>query len=136
MHPDLFPLWIKERAAKGFPPAGRYWHARHRIVPNGIESTPIESWGGSSGLLCVAVAFELNVERIVLAGVPLMKTAKHYDNDRNWDEARAYQWAWERRRPQMLGRVKSMSGWTRDLLGGPEGEGWLGDSARTAAAAP
>lgn len=134
MHPDLFPLWLAERRRQGFPEPGRYWHARHRIVPAGISSTAVESWGGSSGLLCVAVAFELGVDRVVLAGVPLVKTAKHYDSDRNWDEARAYQWAWELRRPVLLGRVKSMSGWTRDLLGGPEEEGWLGDARRIAAA--
>lgn len=132
MHPDLLPSWIADRARQGHEPAGRYWHARHRIVPSGIEATAVESWGGSSGLLCVAVAFELGAERVVLAGVPLLKTAKHFNDQRNWEEARAYQQAWELKKPLLLGRVKSMSGWTRDLLGSPT-EDWLADPTRPAA---
>jgi hypothetical protein len=135
MHPDLFKKWVPERRALGFPDAGSYWHARHRIPWEGVTSRPIESWGGSSGMLCVAVAFELGCDRIVLAGVPLLKTAQHFDDHRNWDEARQYRWAWQSRRGQLLGRVKSMSGWTRDLLGSPE-EAWFADDPRTAAAAP
>jgi hypothetical protein len=135
MHPDLFRLWVPERRAAGRPDAGAYWHARHRIPWDGVESRPVESWGGSSGLLCVAVAFELGCERIVLAGVPMLPNCRHFDSDRRWDEARAYHRAWEARLPLMRARVKSMSGWTRDLLGSPEGE-WFGNSTRPTAAAP
>lgn len=126
MHPELFPHWIAAREAGGHPPAVQLWHARHK--QSRVESKPVESWGGSSGMLCIAVAFELGVERIVLAGVPMEKANRHYDDPRPWNEARQYHPAWERRVPQMRGRVKSLSGWTRDLLGEPT-EGWLnGDS--------
>lgn len=123
MHSELLPRWIRERKAAERPPAGQYWHARHR--PCLVEGArPIESWGGSSGLLCVAVAFQLGCTHIVLAGVPMVKTNRHYDDERPWLEARQYWPSWERRRAQMQGRVKSLSGWTRDLLGGPTEE-WL-----------
>lgn len=122
MHPDLFPHWLAARRAAGRPEPGRFWHARHRPTP--IESSPIESWGGSSGLLCVAVAFELGAERVVLAGVPMLKTARHYDDDRHWMEARQYWPGWERHAPSMMGRVRSLSGWTLDLLGLPTRE-WV-----------
>lgn len=128
MHPDLYKLWVPQRARQGFAPAGQLWHARHRVPAAGFDSRPIESWGGSSGLLCVAVAFELGVERIVLAGVPMLKTAGHYDDSKQWQEARCYWPAWERRAALMRDRVKSMSGWTRDLLGEPT-RGWFGDRA-------
>jgi hypothetical protein len=124
MHPDLFPKWIGARRAAGRPEAGRYWHPRHRPCP--VPATAIENWGGSSGLLCVAVAYELGVGRIVLAGVPMLKTARHYDDDRHWLEARQYWPAWERWAPRMQGRVRSLSGWTADLLGRPTRE-WLAD---------
>jgi hypothetical protein len=124
MHPDLFKLWVPGREAQGLAPAGAYWHARHRIPWDGIESRPIESWGGSSGLLCVAVAYELGCERIVIAGVPMHKHAQHYDIEKDWNEARQYWPAWERWEPRMRGRVKSMSGWTRNLLGEPTQE-WI-----------
>lgn len=122
MHPEQLPRWIEARKAKGFAPAGRYWHARHRISP--VEATPIESWGGSSGLLCVVVAFAIGCQRVVLAGVPMVKMSRHYDDPRPWMEARQYWPVWERRRAQMQPRVRSLSGWTRDLLGPPTRE-WI-----------
>lgn len=130
MHPDLYPLWLLERRRQNHPEPGQLWHARHRVVPDGLESRPIESWGGSSGLLCVAVALELGCDRVVLAGVPMLKMAGHYDDPRPWTEARTYQQMWELHKPRMLGRVKSMSGWTRDLLGEPTGD-WFSDAHAT-----
>lgn len=126
MHPELFPMWMRARALAGLPPAGQLWHARHRQTD--LPSKPIESWGGSSGLLCVAVAFELGCSHIVLAGVPMQKMSRHYDDPRPWNEARQYWPAWERKLPQLQGRVKSLSGWTQELLGRPTGE-WLDGSA-------
>jgi hypothetical protein len=122
MHPDLLPHWLGQRRAAGRPEPGRLWHARHRPCP--VEATPVENWGGSSGLLCVAVAYELGVGRIVLAGVPMVKTARHYDNDQHWFECAQYWPAWERWKPRMMGRVRSLSGWTANLLGLPTRE-WL-----------
>lgn len=122
MHGELLPMWIRQRKAKRYPAAGQLWTARHR--PAKVESTAIESWGGSSGLLCVAVAVHLGFERILLAGIPMVKTMRHYDDGQPWMEARQYWPAWERRVPQMRGRVKSFSGWTRELLGEPTGD-WL-----------
>ena len=75
-------------------------------------------------MLCVAVAWELGVERIVLAGVPLRKLEGHYDDPAPWWEARQYWPVWEQRRPQLQARVRSLSGWTADLLGLPTRE-WL-----------
>lgn len=122
MHPDLMPHWLSQRRAAGRPEPGQLWHARHR--PPKLESTQIESWGGSSGLLCVAVAFEVGAERVVLAGVPMCKNNRHYDNHEQWWEARQYWPAWEKNVGRMQGRVRSFSGWTAKLLGLPTRE-WL-----------
>lgn len=130
MHPDLMPKWIEARRAAGFPGPGQLWHPRHRKPV--LESRAIESWGGSSGMLCVVVALELGCDRIILAGVPMDKMAGHYDNPKPWMEARQYHSAWERALPRFAGRVRSMSGWTRQLLGAPDRE-WLdGGSTRPA----
>ena len=127
MHSDLMAHWLAERLAGGRPAPGHLWHPRHRAsAPEG--SRAIESWGGSSGLLCVAVAFELDVERIVLAGMPMLKNERHFDNDKPWIEARQYWPAWERHADRMRPRVRSLSGWTRDLLGSPSRE-WLSGKA-------
>lgn len=122
MHPELFPMWLRARRAAGRPEAGKLWHARHR--PTTVGSEPIESWGGSSGLLCVSVAIHLGATHVVLAGVPMDKRNAHYDKPGLWTEARQYWPSWERHRAAMQGRVKSMSGWTHNLLGGPTEE-WL-----------
>lgn len=124
MHPDLLPHWIAQRRAAERPEAGQLWVPRHRLhkAPEGVRT--IESWGGSSGLLCVAVALEVGAERVILAGVPMLKTARHYDDEKHWLEARQYWPAWERQAHLMRGRVKSLSGWTRELLGAPTAE-WI-----------
>lgn len=122
MHPDLYPLWIEARRKAGHPPAGQYWHPLHRRSP--IDSKPIASPGGSSGLLAVEVALELGCDRIVLAGIPMHQNARHYDDERKWTEARQYWPAWEKRADMLRDRVRSFSGWTLHLLGAPTKE-WL-----------
>lgn len=122
MHPELYPGWLAARAKAGRPAPGKLWHARHRI--SNVGSEEIESWGGSSGLLCVAVALGLGCSRVVLAGVPMEKMLRHYDDKRPWMEARQYWPSWERHMPKLLGRVRSMSGWTKDRLGFPD-RAWL-----------
>jgi hypothetical protein len=123
MHPELWKLWLGQRRKAGRPDPGQLWHARHKLSPL-EESRAIDSWGGSSGLLCVAVAFELGLSRIIVAGVPMAKLASHYDDDKPWYEARYYWPMWEKHAGRMRDRVRSMSGWTAQLLGSPDG-GWV-----------
>jgi hypothetical protein len=129
MHPDLMQRWIRDRAvAAGRPPAGQLWHARHRQSPM-PGSMPVESWGGSSGLLCVKIALDLGFRRVILCGVPMDQNACHYDRPgKKWTEAAQYRAAWERRVRDIGGRVRSMSGWTAKLLGMPTKE-WLDEAA-------
>ena len=97
------------------------WWREHRTVGN-QDYVPwvVPSCDGSSGAAAVLVARdELQCERIVLCGVP-MDNSRHirrgpwsaYDNHRAW---------WER---SDLTAVRSMSGWTRELLGAPT-RAWL-----------
>lgn len=123
MHPDLFPKWTAERARNGHAPAGDLWGARHRVTAQqGVRR--IESWGGSSGLLCVRVAIELGCTHIILCGVPMHQNGAHFDNPRKWNEARQYWGPWERNLPAMLGRVKSFHGQTFHWLGHPT-KAWI-----------
>jgi len=128
LHPDKFKVWIKERAKRGHPSGYETWGRRKRHDTD----HEIKSWaGGSSGLLAVAVAYELGASRIILAGVPL-DTRPHFAESivhrkgKKWSSAGAHFKSW--RKPEVLGRlegrVKSMSGRTRDLLGEPTRE-WL-----------
>lgn len=127
-HPEYFPKWKRQREANGHPPTdallwGRpskeKWvdrHARH--------------WGGgSSGLLAVSVASDLNLDRVVLAGVPITQTGHFHDRDdgRPWGHADHHWKQWKevfedgRLSPTW---IRSMSGNTRELLGPPTAA-WL-----------
>lgn len=129
-HVELFDLWAAERARAGFAPVGTYWGARYRGRNLGEKTTrsrPLRyapCLGGSSGFLAAhGVALgELRVDRVVLAGVPMSAEACHEGSRELWREASKYWATWETHAPEMVGRVRSMSGRTRDLLGEPDPE--------------
>ena len=81
-------------------------------------------WGckmvGTSALFAVRVGLMLGYDEVVLCGVPLDTTGRFYDApwDKGVDLNVVDMAEWEQFLPFMKGRVKSMSGRTRDLLGG------------------
>lgn len=84
--------------------------------------------GTDSGLLAVKVAKALGYKKIILAGVPIDGTKRffdpvgevcHFDADNirlGWDM--------EKREPDTQDRIRSLSGWTRELFGAPAAA-WL-----------
>ncbi len=126
LHWEKMGGWLERRARPGefvtwcrdSRKLDRYKPRPDRILPH---------WGtGTSGLYGVAVAEELAADRVILAGVP-MESRPHADGAGTWDgaawpdtEVMVHRDGWtywhERGR---LANVKSMSGWTRDLLGDP-----------------
>lgn len=137
-HADLFLKWARARADADLPPAGCYWGASYqgrRMYERCPMPDPIRyvaTVGGSSGLMAVQVALdELGLDRVVLAGVPMLAGHGQLAEaggqpGADWDEADKYWRTWldyagER---ELAGRVRSMSGRTRALLGGPDRE-WL-----------
>ncbi len=133
LHSALIPKWIDERRAKGLPDARHYVQsqAQPKIdVPNLLT---VKSEGGSSGLLCVVTALQIPCARVVCCGVPLEADRAHFDDkppragDRaaRWTDASNYHAAWMAMKKQRrLENVRSMSGWTAQLLGVPTRE-WL-----------
>lgn len=127
-HPGHFKLWVPARQRAGFPDGYQLWTAIFRGKKLGVKHPfdfkYVVCNGGSSGLLAVQVALEhLGVNRAVLCGIPMENTPR-FDDSRDWNEALKYQDAWKQYRPEMQGKVKSMSGWTRTVLGPPTKE-WL-----------
>lgn len=125
-HLELFPLWLKERRAHGRPDPESLWTCAPAPKPKSLD-LPVRrapNWRGSSGLLAVTVALELGAERIVLCGVPLTKEGEHYDRPGLWRDAGNYRAGWVANASAMAGKVKSMGGWTAELLGEP-GPVWL-----------
>ncbi len=124
-HAELLPRWIAEREAAGRPPAGCYWTVERRNAPaSPLALQRVPNWGGSSGLVAVTVAVErLGCSHVVCCGVPLDMMAAHYHDPKPWRDAGNYRKAWKTRQVQLTA-VRSMSGWTRELLGAPNRE-WL-----------
>jgi hypothetical protein len=73
---------------------------------------------GSSAITGTLAAIRMGYRKIILAGCPLTGNAP---GGNPYEEFRA---GWEDKKLELIGIVKSMSGWTKELLGEPTGE-WL-----------
>lgn len=126
LHTELMPEWIEHRRRHGRSDAGQLWTSNTKTIPSEHRALyrHVPSWNGSSGLLAVQVALELGYDRVILCGVPLDKTAEHYNYGGKWMDAPRYRSAWTKNLKAMQGKVKSPSGWTKRLLGEPNGE-WI-----------
>lgn len=124
MHPKNAPRWLAARAEAGLPPPASIWCPPGVGTHDGWRHAP--AWGGSSGLFGVAVAMELGADRIVLCGVPL-DPIPHIDDPEPWRDATRYRYAWRVHEVALRACVRSLSGWTRGLLGAPTAA-WLGVS--------
>ncbi len=133
-HTDLMPHWIDKRERKGYPPAGQMWSCDYRgrspRYKPPVPVTLVKVAGGSSGFVAIHVALGnspgLGAEKVVLAGIPMTAEAGHYDEVGDWTEARKYKREWTEQKDFLMGRVKSMSGWTKEMLGAPTPE-WLAE---------
>lgn len=123
----LWRMWIPARASAGNPTAESYWTAMYRgrrlgpRVP--LKMRTLEGAGGSSGLLGARVGAAL-ADRVVLCGIPMDASYEHYDKPGPWKECDKYRRYWEEKLPEIGGKVRSMGGWSAELLGKPDAE-WL-----------
>lgn len=115
LHPEKLFSWTEERARRGGNDDYEVW-----AWPGSAGVTrahrPTWSAAGSSGLYAVEVALELGAEQIVLAGVP-MDAQPHVTGGEAWAHADDHRGAWLESASRLRGRVTSLSGWTRELLG-------------------
>lgn len=84
-----------------------------------------DQWNGTSVLYAVRIALAHGAERVAVAGAPLDE-GPHFDHDGTLrPHLTQYRLSWSRYTDELGGRVRSLSGWTRDLLGHPLDGGWL-----------
>lgn len=122
LHSDKFGNWKQRRAAKGHPPAKL--HVGHKagdkvdlVTPEYMPGMPMS---GSSGQFVAKVAlFDLGFDRVVLCGIPLTQTP-HFFGGEKWRSANGFRKAWTTLPMEYRNRMRSMSGWTRVLLGSPQ----------------
>lgn len=120
LHPEHLPRWLGARRS-----AGRiepYEVVAHEQKP-GVTRVVDYMWpgmnaSGSSGLFAAKVALE-KFDHVVLCGVPMQAARAHYFNSDPWDEVNGFTDAWRIALPH-LANVRSMSGWTAELLGKPD----------------
>jgi hypothetical protein len=122
LHPENFARkkWLMKRPAKDYRTVS---HRSRKDMPIDLI---LEHWGaGSSGLYAVTLAEYLKAPAAVLCGVPLDDQG-NVDGRPHWamKEVNTHRQGWEKQRDRIAPWVRSMSGWTRDLLGEPTAE-WL-----------
>lgn len=143
LHPRYLgtgPRWRKARAVKGYPEArAHYGHPEafkgslaqcDGLTPD-LIATPYDFAGeksGSSGLFAAKVALvDLGFDRVVLCGMP-MDPAPHFTGRNSWvpkdtdgrTSAHGFRNSWLAVPQEYRDRMRSLSGWTRILLGPPE----------------
>jgi hypothetical protein len=125
-HPALLNRWILQRTKNGLPPAENLWTGRVKPRTPFPECRKFAAHGGSSGMLAALIAAH-HADRVVLAGIPMDPTMPHFHGAHSykpWDDGRNYLRHWRDNYTKLEGRVKSLSGWTKELLGEPTEE-WL-----------
>jgi hypothetical protein len=133
LHPEYMDAYEAQRAALSLPngyeivapPAKEV--GQHGDKGN-ISRRVSYCWPGmnasaSSGIYAAKVALDDGYSRIVLAGIP-MDDSKHFSRGKPWTQRNAFMRGFEQSIPYLIGRVKSMSGHTRQVLGAPSPE-WL-----------
>ena len=122
LHPEKFGTWRARRRGNGD------YRAFSIKLAHGCGDTEIvpERWRGSSGLYAAQIALdEFGADKAVLCGVPLIAKDRHFfDRNNEWSDAENYRKGFQAALPVIRDRVRSMSGWTRELLGEPSPE-WL-----------
>ncbi len=127
LHPNKVDGWLKARAKNGHPMGAEVWS--HKQKQSGLGPSKVDQfigdWGGSSGLFSVRVLRHEGFTRIVLAGVPVSIEAGHIVRQKPWNAAKHYWKGWTKHKSEIAPFVRSMSGWTKELLGAPD-KHWLG----------
>ena len=116
LHPRKLKKWEQQRIRNGHPSGYvKYGNKYGRPLVDWV----IPDWGGSSGLYAVKIALSLEYNQIVLAGIPMEASEGHFFNDEEWAQCNQYRDAWVRHLHEIQPYVRSCSGWTQRLLGGP-----------------
>lgn len=126
-HPDQLEVWIDQRRKNKLPDAKQLWIGSQNRYGDRIGAKLLPQMGGSSGLLAVNVLLQEGFTHIVLAGVPMDPGQGHFDGrngGKPWKDGIRLQKQWVLDKARLLSKVKSMSGWTAELLGTPTRE-WL-----------
>ena len=115
LHPEKLPKWMAQRRGNQDYQTASHKDRRGSRVDHIIR----EIWSGSSGLYAAQIAvMHLDFDNVILCGIPMTPTGHFFDSD-PWRHCQNYRRGWKDALPTLEGRVTSVSGWTRELLGAP-----------------
>lgn len=125
LHPEKWAYFLMQRRQRGFADtAATLWSDRYTYCSfvSKLNVLPDYQPSGLTGLYAVKLAKAIGATKIVLAGVPMDQSGHVLPGHGHWiNEERRLGWL---NRRKELRDVRSMSGWTRQLLGYPTQE-WL-----------
>lgn len=132
LHPNEMAARLRRREQRGHPPCGvivsHVTDKEHPGVTHQAEyKFPGQSKSGSSGLFAVKYALDLGCTHVICCGIPIESDLGRIDGRINWQGARHFKQGWFQAKPVIKDKVRSMSGWTSQLLGKPTAE-WLQQS--------
>jgi hypothetical protein len=122
LHAEKLHSWMQRRRRldyRAFTPEGE-WPAGSRV------EILRERWAGSSGLYGVQIAMDIfQSSRVVMCGIPLDAAQGHFfAPNEAWPDADLFRAGFRAALPVIRDTARSMSGYTRELLGAPSAD-WL-----------
>ena len=141
LHPEWMDDYEAQRHAKGFPNgydivaplAGEVgMHGKKGRITRRVSYR----WKGmtssaSSGIYAAKIALDDGYDRVVLAGVPMETGGNHFTRMKPWMQRDSFIRGFEVATPFLLGKVRSMSGHTKQVLGEPTPQWLQGDPVVT-----
>lgn len=124
LHPEYLPGWRNYRQRHCYG-NGQVPICHSQLVAEGVDVTwRLGNLGGTSGLYACFIGLMLGYTEIVLAGIPMDNSGHYFDppwtQQTGFSDDHATKLSWEWAKVEIFGdRVRSLSGWTRDILGAP-----------------
>ena len=118
LHVDKFHPWQRHREQKGLNTDYIAVSNKGHPLPR-VDRVERELWSGTSGLyLCQVAILTLGYDLVICCGMPLTDTPHYFDSGKWW-AAPNYRRGWKEAVNHIGPKIRSMSGWTRDLVGHP-----------------
>jgi hypothetical protein len=128
LHPDRIKREMDLRVHhRKFPRPDRVYAHRQEAGVTHVSEYKFDGQktSGSSGHFALYVAIvHYGCDRNVLCGIPLEKHMGRLDGKEHWSGSRAFRDDWNQSLPHIKPFTRSMSGWTKSLLGEPT-PSWL-----------
>lgn len=128
LHPEKMGDWARRRTEAGHSLDGTWLVGSEGGRKSHVHALIARGASGSSGLFVAKVArVDLGFSRVILCGIPMDAQPNRYRRLENgWRDFDRYRKGWHEAAadPGFAMHVRSMSGWTAELLGCPDAA-WL-----------